>query len=95
VPEFAPAAENHLLGSTSVVQKVAYGERAIRYTTFDRSATEVLRLNFKPAQITAGGASLRERDDLSGEGYTLRRRADGEYVVRVRHEQSNEVSITG
>jgi len=95
VPEFAPAGESHLLGSTSVVQKIAYGERTVRYSTFDRSGAEVLRLNFKPGRVTAGDAALRERDNLAGEGYTVRRLTDGDYVVRIRHEQSNEVSLTG
>ena len=71
IPEFAPQGENHLLRSTSVVQKVTYRERSVSYRTADNAATEVLRLNFKPARVTAGGSSLAERHDLKEEGYTI------------------------
>src|SRR5579864_4484202 len=49
IPQFAPKGENHLLRSTSLVQKVKYEGHTIAYRTFDKAATEVLRLNFKPA----------------------------------------------
>ncbi|PYT25324.1 MAG: hypothetical protein DMG57_25615 [Acidobacteria bacterium] len=94
IPEFAPVGENHLLHSSSVVQDVEYGERKIRYRTFDRSATEVLRLSFKPADITAGGQTLSERGDLREPGYTIRALAGGDYFVRIRHLDSNEISIS-
>jgi len=95
VPEWAPAGENHLLRSTSVVQKVTYSNRNVTYRTFAAAATEVLRLNFRPSRVAAGGAELSERKDLSGEGYTLQSLPGGDAVVRVRHTKSGDVSITG
>jgi hypothetical protein len=95
VPEFAPVGENHLLRSSSVVQKVSYGDGSVQYRTFDRAATEVLRLNFKPTRVTAGGTALTERKDLKTEGFTIRALPGGDYVVRLRHLQSGEVSVTG
>ncbi len=95
IPDFAPIGENHLLGSTSVVQKVSYGERSVKCRTFDSAATEVLRVNFKPARVLSGTAPLAERDDLKREGYTLQALQGSDYVVRVRHEKSNEVSVEG
>lgn len=95
VPEFAPLGENHLLRSTSVVQKVSYGPRSIRYLTFDKAATEVLRLNFKPTRVEAGNRPLAQRKDLAEEGYTLRSLPDGDCVLQVRHQDSADVSITG
>jgi hypothetical protein len=95
VPEFAPAGENHLLYSTSVVQKVAYGPRSVHYRTFDRTSTEVLRLDFRPALVTAGGAALSETPDLRQQGYTVRPLAGGDYIVRIEHSDSNELSIAG
>jgi hypothetical protein len=94
IPEFAPAGENHLLRSSSVVQHVEYGEHTISYRTFDRSATEVLRLSFKPARITAGGQTLSERGDLREPGYTIRALEGGDYVVRIRHHDSREILIS-
>ena len=72
VPEFAPAGADHVLRSSSVVQKVRYAARSVDYRTFDPAATEVLRLSFKPSRVSAGGTALRERDDTRDAGYTLR-----------------------
>ncbi len=93
IPEFAPMGENHLLRSSSVVQNVAYGDRSVKYRTFDKAATEVLRLNFKPTRVTAGEATLSERKDLKEDGYTIQSLSGGDYVVRIRHLRSGEISV--
>jgi hypothetical protein len=95
IPEWAPKHQNHLLHSSSVVPKVTYGEHSVEYETFDSAATEVLRLDFRPRKVTAGGVAAVERKDLEDQGYTLQRLPDGDYVVRVRHDTSVEVSIQG
>lgn len=95
IPAFAPKGQNHLLGSSSVVQKVSYGDRSVTYRTFDREATEVLRLHFKPVRVTAGGVVLHKLRELESAGYTVHSLGGGDYVVRVRHVNSNEVSIHG
>ena len=93
VPEWAPPGENHLLRSSSIVQKVSYGDHGVTYRTFDDRATEVLRLNFKPVRVTAGGASLNPRNDLQQDGYTLQQLYGRDYVLRIRHSSSNEVAV--
>lgn len=93
IPEFAPKGEDHLLRSSSVVEKVSYEHRKVDYRTFDNAATEVLRLSFRPARVVAGGKPVAERQDLQEEGYTVRSLEGGDYVVRVRHSSSNEVSV--
>src|SRR5205807_2081743 len=54
VPEFAPAGENHLLRSSSVVTRVAYAKSGVEYSTFDPQAVEVLRLKSRPARVGVG-----------------------------------------
>ena len=95
IPEFAPLGEDHLLRSSSVVQNVAYADRSIQYRTFDRAATEVLRLHFKPTRITVGGTPLEQRENLQQEGFTLESLPRGDFVVRVRHTRSGEIKIAG
>jgi|YelNatPaOPRAMG01_1025707.scaffolds.fasta_scaffold27895_3 hypothetical protein len=95
VPEWAPLHQNHLLHSSSVVQKVTYGTDRIEYKTFDAGATEVLRLNFKPQIVMAGGSELAERRDLKEQGYSLEALRGGGYVVRIRHVGSGEIAIQG
>ncbi|MEW5980024.1 MAG: hypothetical protein AB1898_29870 [Acidobacteriota bacterium] len=95
VPEFAPIGQDHLLRSSSVVQKVSYGNRKVEYRTFDNAGAEVLRLSFKPVRVTAQGTALAERNDLKEEGYTVRALPDGDYIVRLRRVKSKEARISG
>ena len=92
VPEWAPADESHLLGSHSVVKKVAYGKGSVTYSTFDDSSTEVVRLLFVPESVSAGGHKLTRRGDLKQEGYTF---DDATRVMRIRHDHSRDVDIQG
>jgi hypothetical protein len=95
IPELAPMGENHLLRSTSVVQKVTYSGRSVKCRTFDNDSTEVLRLNFRPSSVTAGGMALSEKQGLREEGYTLQALPAGDYVLRIHHVNSNEVNVAG
>ena len=92
VPEWAPQGESHLLRSTSVVRSVQYAPTDVTYQVFDESATEVLRLNFAPQSVTAGGVVLPQRSELSQEGWTF---SSATSVMRVRHESSTQVRISG
>jgi hypothetical protein len=90
VPEWAPADESHLLGSLSVVTKIAYGAGSVTYSTFDADSTDVLRLNFVPDAIRAGGKPIARRNDLQQEGYTF---DEATRVLRIRHTNSRDVDV--
>jgi hypothetical protein len=92
VPEWAPADESHLVGSDSVVTKIAYGQGSVTYSTFDPSSTDVLRVNFAVDTVSAGGRQLNRRADLSQEGYTFNGTTR---VVRIRHDRSRDVDVQG
>ena len=92
VPEWAPADESHLLGSSSVVTKIAYGKGSVTYSTFDLSSTDVLRLTFAPDSVSSGGHPLPRRTDLKQEGYTF---DDATRVVRIRHDRSRDLDVQG
>jgi hypothetical protein len=89
----APAGQDHVLRSSSVVQKVTYTPGRVAYHTFDRAGTEVLRLSFKPARITSGGVALSQREDLRAPGYTVVPLAGGDYVVRIRRQDSSDIVV--
>ena len=93
IPEFAPAGADHLLRSSSVVQKVTYGPHHVAYRTFDAAAVEVLRLSFKPSHVTAGGVALHQGTDPRAAGYTLQPLPGGDWVVRIRHVDSGDVDL--
>jgi len=92
IPEWAPADESHLLGSLSVVTKIAYGTGSVTYSTFDADSTDVLRLNFVPDSISVGGRPISRRDDLQREGYTFDEKTR---TLSIRHTSSKDVDIQG
>jgi len=93
IPSLAPMGQSHLLGSTSVVQRIVYGRHRITYRTFDANATEVLRLVSRPHSITAGGTALHREVSLDGTGYTLKPLAGGGFEVRIHHVRSGNVVV--
>jgi hypothetical protein len=95
LPEFAPSGQDHVLRSSSVIQKVSYAPRRVAYKTFDPAATQVLRLSFKPARVTSGGKEIALRADLREPGYTASALAGGDFVVRVRHQDSGDIVLEG
>jgi hypothetical protein len=92
VPEWAPQDESHLLGSLSVVTKIAYGAGSVTYSTFDAESTDVLRLDFVPVSISAGGKPLARRTDLASEGYLF---DDKAHTLTIRHTSSKDIDIQG
>jgi hypothetical protein len=95
VPEWAPAQEDHLLGSSSVIRSIQYGEHEISYVTFDKRSREVLRLRRQPLAVQAGTASLSRRKSLGHErqGYSVESIAAGGFVVRIQHQRADTITI--
>jgi hypothetical protein len=94
VPEWAPARENHLLRSTSVVTHVDYAPGRVAWSTFDADSTETLRLVSRPEAVTVAGAALRERAAAEDEGYLVQPLSSGDVVLRVRHRTPGEIVVT-
>jgi hypothetical protein len=92
VPEWAPADETHLLGSSSIVTDIRYLKDSVAYSTFDEEATDVLRLDFVPASVMANGKALVARKDLDAPGFFF---DPSTHVLRVRHEGARNISIVG
>jgi hypothetical protein len=54
-PELVPDDQNHLLRTTSVIQRIEYGDDAIAYTKFDSISTERLKLGAWTPRSATGG----------------------------------------
>jgi len=93
LPEFAPVGQNHILKSSSVAQKVSYGNQGVHVTTFDRSGMMTLRLAFRPSKVTAGDTTLKPRPDLSGDGFTIEDTGKGDYILRLRYHGAAEIGV--
>ncbi|MFA6598317.1 MAG: hypothetical protein WCS69_11375 [Ignavibacteriaceae bacterium] len=93
VPEWAPADENHLLGSTSVIKKIDYSPGKIDYTTFDDSSTETLRLIAEPKNIEVNTIQIKKLDTLNQEGFTWEALEKGG-ILRIMHTQGSHITIS-
>jgi hypothetical protein len=92
VPEWSPARESHLLGSSSVVTKIAYGRGSVTYSTFDSDSTDVLRIDFTPTAVRVGGRAMSPSKGLTREAFEFDP-ATG--VLRIHHTSSRDVDIQG
>jgi len=94
-PELA-VAENHLLRSSSVVQKISYEKSSISYTTFDTASEELIRMKAKPRKVLSAGKKLNELKPNSSvipEGWSWQPLSKGG-VLKVKHKNGNSVVIT-
>lgn len=92
VPEWAPADESHLLGSSSVVTRINYSKGAVTYATFDPRSIDVLRLDFALTSVTADGKALSARKDLDGPGFVF---DASTRVLRIRHDSAKDIDVQG
>lgn len=92
VPEWAPVGENHLLKSSSVIQKINYHTKLIEFTTFDDSAIAVLRLNKKPASVKVNGKTIKETKNNAVEGFIWQSLPVGG-VLKLHYNTGNKVSV--
>jgi hypothetical protein len=70
MPDLAPAGENHLLGSSSVVTSIVYSGNSIEYNTFDKESAELIRLVEKPAKVMVNETELSETESSETGGWT-------------------------
>ena len=92
-PEFAPAQQNHLVSSTSVIKRISYDVKTIQYDTFDKQSVELLRLKSKPKTVNINEAQLRE-SDLSGknEYWEWKALVQGG-ILKIAHQNSGKITI--
>ena len=92
VPEWAPAKENHLLRSSSVVQQIRYEPTLISYRVFHDEGAERFRLTTRPKQVKLGGREVSEKTSDGGEGWSWKPLASGG-VLEVQRDGQREVAI--
>ncbi len=92
VPEWVPGDTDHLVRSSSVVQKITYSSGGINYQTYDASSQEVLRITSKPSRITVDGVPLGKAEDQGKNGWTWKKLKEGG-ILRITKDRGREVSI--
>ncbi len=91
IPEWVQAG-NHLLKSSSTVQKIKYETNKISFTTYDNQSEVVLRLASKPKSVTVSGKALNQLNQLDGEGYVWKALENGG-VLKVKYSIGVDVII--
>ncbi|KPK86934.1 MAG: hypothetical protein AMS27_03990 [Bacteroides sp. SM23_62_1] len=92
IPEWAPAGENHLLRSSSIITEIIYQSDKIVYSTYDDQSNEVLRLDSKPKSIYLNGMELKETKNLKSEGWTWQPLEIGG-ILRIFHARGEKIEI--
>ena len=87
MPEMAPADVDHIIGSDSVIQKVAYQPGRIEYTAFEPRGNEILRITFKPQGVLADAKILPAKDWMYGEY----RGVPG--VLRIHRDSARKIAV--
>ncbi len=92
VPEWAPAGENHLLRSSSVIKKINYLTNKISYVTYDSESNDVLRLVRKPKSVSINGKVLSETNGRNKPGWTWKPLDEGG-VMKLLHSGGENIEI--
>ncbi|MCX6302422.1 MAG: hypothetical protein NTW82_09580 [Bacteroidia bacterium] len=92
MPELAPAAENHILRSTSVISFAYYSETAVAYRTFDERSSEVLRTTRKPKSVMADGKKLNKTEVMTDNSWTWDALPEGG-ILKISKSSGTEVVI--
>lgn len=95
VPQWAPAHEDHLLRSSSIVRSIKYDPDKIVYTTYDSTSREILKLAGRPKEILLNKDELPlvEVPNASEDGYTIEPVEGGGFKVTIQHSGPGPVTI--
>jgi len=91
-PQLAPANQDHLLRTSSIVKKISYGSGGISYEVFDNNSREIFRLASKPREIKVNGELLDKSDGPSSEGWIWQGLDQGG-VLTINQSKGNSIEI--
>lgn len=98
-PELAPADQDHVLRSSSVICDVQYAAGKIRYRTFNPASRERLRITFEPVKVTANSKPLKRVQapvELEqGDGYYFQTSGKLRGLLEIKHSRGDKVQILG
>jgi len=107
LPDLAPANQNHILYSSSIVQFVNYdgqpnkglvptkenaGKVLLHYRTYDTNGMEILRLAQKPLMVMQNDTIMMETKDGKGEGYLWKPLAAGG-ILQITRQSGSRITI--
>ena len=90
-PELAPACQDHLVSSTSVIERITYKAEAIQYEIFDKASVEVLRLKTKPKEVKANDIQLSESGETE---YWKWKALESGGILEIKHQNNSKITIS-
>ena len=91
IPEWVPVG-NHLLKSTSTIQKIKYEPGKISFRTYDKQSEVVVRLASKPTSVLVSDNRLNQITQLFENGYMWKALEKGG-VLKLKYTNGNNVVI--
>jgi hypothetical protein len=88
MPEWVPMDQDHVLRSTSAIQKIGYAKNTIAIRTFDKAGTVTIRMSAKPSVISINGSMQKENSD----DWTWKRMSQGG-LLTINYSGGNEIKI--
>lgn len=92
IPEWAPAGQNHLLRSSSVVQQITYAPEKITLRTYDATTDLVFRLTQEPLAVKAGDQELKKASSPAAGTYVWQPLAAGG-VLRLQQIPGHAITL--
>jgi hypothetical protein len=92
IPEWVPLDQDHVLRSTSTVQKIDYARNSINLKTFDSKGLLTVRMTSKPSSVAVAGEKIAERkNEESGWSWTAMSKGG---LLKIQYANGNEVIIS-
>lgn len=91
IPDWAPADRDHVLRSSSAIQKITYSDSSIDIKTFDTEGTVSIRMTARPSAVSINGARLNEKKNPGG-GWAWQPMKPGGLLL-LDYRNGNEIKI--
>jgi hypothetical protein len=92
VPEWVPLDQDHVLRSSSPIQKIAYTNRAVTLRTFDNQGAVSIRMAARPRSVSVNNNKLLEKKagNMGWEWKTLEKGG----LLKINYSGGNEVVVS-
>jgi hypothetical protein len=91
-PQLAPDNADHLLRSTSIVQKIVYEPQKILYNVYDNRSSEIFRLTEKPDVVKVNGKELPEVSAVTEEGWYWQSLPTGG-ILKINQSSGSQIEV--
>ncbi|WP_276373753.1 hypothetical protein [Chryseolinea sp. H1M3-3] len=92
VPEWVPLDQDHVLRSSSAIQKISYSNSSIQMKTHDNKGHLTVRMNAKPKSISIGNNKLVEKKTSDNAWSWTAMEKGG--LLKINYSNGNEITVS-